>query len=416
MADLLLKNFTLLDTDKGRNLSGYQVLIRGDRIAAVEPGAIAAGGAEEVDLGGRTLMPGVIDAHVHIHSTVLPTAPIMLPSLITAKAAVRLKDMLLRGFTTVRDAAGADYGHKQAVEEGLFPGPRLFVCGRALSQTGGHGDARSKADQREICGCTHLVQGIGRVADGVDAVRQAVRDEIRLGADQIKIMAGGGVGSMSTLMHVHYSLDELKAVVDEAARCNTYVMAHAHVPLAIQRCLEAGVRCIEHGAFLDEPTAAAMARAGAYLSPNLICYDVIANKGLDYGYTPFSVGKAKEVFETGSRGIEIAKRAGVKIGFGSDLTRATEFQSDEFILRGRMEPAADVLRSATIVNAEIVRMAGEIGVVAPGAFADLLVVDGDPLADIALMASDGAHFSMIMKGGAIVKDRLSGRTQTETRP
>src|SRR4051812_6464401 len=174
MPDMLLRNFALLDVAAGALRSGYQALIRGDTIARLEKGRIDAAGAEAIDLGGRTLMPGLIDCHVHLIRTLLPPAPVMLPSLMTAHAGATLRGMILRGFTTVRDAGGADLGHKLAVEQGLFEGPRLFVAGRAISQTGGHGDPRSPADLDMPCACAHLNSGIGRVADGVPEVRRAV--------------------------------------------------------------------------------------------------------------------------------------------------------------------------------------------------------------------------------------------------
>ena len=248
MSEILLCNLALLDPHAGELLSGYEVLLRDKEIVAVEKGTIHAPGAEVHDLGGRTLMPGLIDCHVHLNRTILPTAPLMLPSLLTAHAGATLKGMLMRGFTTVRDAGGVDAGHRQAVEMGLFTGPRLFVSGRALSQTGGHGDPRSPADLVNQCACVHMEAGLGRIADGVPEVRKAVRDEIRLGADQIKIMAGGGIASQADFLEqLQYSMEELVAIVDEATRSRTYVMAHVFVNDGIRRCIAAGVRTIEHG-------------------------------------------------------------------------------------------------------------------------------------------------------------------------
>lgn len=409
MSDLLLKNFALLDTDAGLMRSGFQALIRGERISALEMGSINAPGVEERDLGGRTLMPGLIDCHVHLLRTLLPAAPVMLPSLLTALASETLRGMLMRGFTTVRDAGGADLGHKQAVELGLFEGPRLFVSGRAISQTGGHGDPRSPADQRDPCSCVHLVAGIGRVADGVPEVRRAVRDEIRLGADQIKIMAGGGVSSQSDpLDQLQYSMEELEAVVDEATRSRTYAMAHVYTADGIRRCVEAGVRTIEHGNFLDEPTARLMAERNVYLSPNLLIYRILDERAAQLGYPAGTAEKAREVLQVGTRGLEIAHRAGVRTGFGTDLSRISELQSDEFLIRAEVLPAAEIIRSATVIGAEIVRMPGQIGVLREGAFADLLVVEGDPFEDLSLLTGQGAHMPLIMKGGRIVKDCLTG--------
>lgn len=405
---MLLTNFALLDVAAGALRSGYQCLIEGDVIRRLEAGRIDAAGAEVVDLGGRTLMPGLIDCHVHLYRTLLPPAPVMLPSLITALAGQVLNGMLMSGFTTVRDAGGADFGHKRAVELGYFSGPRLFVAGRAISQTGGHGDARSPADTREPCACVHLTAGIGRIADGVPEVRRAVRDEIRLGADQIKIMAGGGVSSQSDpIDSLQYSMEELVAAVDEAERANTYVMAHVYTARGIRRCIEAGVRTIEHGNFLDEDTARMMVERGVYLSPNLVCYRVLAEQATALGYPAGTEEKAREVLAVGTRGLAIAHRAGVKASFGTDMSRTPHLMGDEFLIRAEVLPAADNIRGATLVGAEVVRMPGKIGVVAEGAQADLLVVDGDPLSDISLLTGQGRHMAAIMQGGRFVKNRLA---------
>ncbi len=409
MTDTVFRNLALLDAREGRLLPGFEVRVSGNDIVAVERGRVSDTNARVVDLGGRTLMPGLIDCHVHIHRELLPAAPALLPSLVTAYAGRTLEGMVMRGFTTVRDAGGGDFGHKRAVELGLFKGPRLFVAGRAISQTGGHGDSRSPADLREPCPCVHILSGVGRIADGVPEVRKAVRDEIRLGADQIKVMAGGGVASQSDpIDQLQYSMEELRAVVDEATRSNTYVMAHVYTAAGIARAVEAGVRTIEHGNMLDEDTARQMAAAGTYLIPNLIAYKNLKENGLRLGYPPLGLAKLDAVLEAGTRSVELAFRHGVKTAFGSDMSKSPELQSEEFLVRGAFQEAADIIRSATIVGAEVVRRKGRLGVVAPGAIADLLVVDGDPFQDLTLLTGQGAHMPLIMANGAVMKDELSG--------
>jgi len=248
--------------------------------------------------------------------------------------------------------------------------------------------------------------GLGRIADGVPEVRKAVRDEIRLGADQIKVMAGGGIASQADFIdQLQYSMEELEAIVDEARRSRTYVMAHVFVAEGIQRCIQAGIRTIEHGYFLDVPTAELMVKSGTFLSINLLTVQVIAN-GKPLGYTDASVTKAKEVLARGSDAYEIALRTGVKVALSSDLSRAPERMAEEMLLRAEFSKPSDIVRSATVVGAEVVRMPGQIGVVAPGAYADLLAVDGNPLEDIKLLTEQGAYMSMIMKEGTIYKNTL----------
>ena len=414
MGDVLFRNFCLLDPHEGDLTSGCEVLVRNNLIVEVSNGAIGADGAEVLDLGGRTLMPGLIDCHSHLLSYV-PAPSTMLPSLVTAVASEVLRAMLMRGFTTLRDAAGADVGHKQAVERGLFVGPRLFVSGRAISQTGGHGDDRNQADQSEPCPCPHLIPGLGRIADGVTGVRRAVRDEIRLGADQIKVMVSGGISSASDpIDQLQYSMEELEAIVDEASRSNTYVMAHVYPDAAIRRCVEAGVRTIEHGNMLTEDTATLMAERGTYLVPTLVAYRAIARHGRELGIPEANLAKNEEVLSSGTRSLEIAKAAGVKMAYGTDrppgpsLNDRHVYQSEEFLIRNEVLSAQEIVKSATIVGAEVVRMEGRLGVIVPGAYADLLVVDGNPLEDLGLLQEQGRHLSAIMKDGKLVKNTLAG--------
>ena len=417
MGEILFKNMKLLDPREGSLRSGCQVLVRDNTIAEVSDGAIDVGDPEVFDLNQRTLMPGLIDCHVHVTSVRLKWAMNslhhVLPTFATAVTLDKLRQTVMRGFTTVRDTAGADLGHKEAIESGLFVGPRLFVSGRAISQTGGHGDMRSRIDHCEPCGCFHTIGamsgGMGRIADGVAEVRRAARDEIRLGADQIKVMASGGVGSPADPIHfVQYSMEELQAIVDEARRADTYVMAHAYPAAAIRRAVEAGVRTIEHGNFIDEETAVFMAEKDAYLVPTLVTYYMLSKYGRELGYPEASLAKGEKVLAVGTRSLEIAKAAGVKVAFGTDLMgEQDEHQSEEFLIRSQVLSAAEIVRSATTIGAEVLRMEGRLGVIAPGAYADLLVVDGNPLEDLTLLTGQGEHLSAIMKNGKFVKNNLS---------
>jgi imidazolonepropionase-like amidohydrolase len=314
-------------------------------------------------------------------------------SLVTAYAAQSLRAMLQRGFTTVRDAGGADLGHKLAVERGLFAGPRLFVSGRAISQTGGHGDFRERIDQCVPCACAHMLNGIGRIADGVPEVRRAARDEIRLGADQIKVMASGGVASASDPIHfLQYSVAELEALVDEAARASAYVMAHAYTPEAIRRSVAAGVRTIEHGNLIDEGTARFMRERGSFLVPTLSTYFALARHGAELGFPEESLRKLDDILEVGTTSLAIARDAGVKMAVGTD--------------RSETLSAAEILRSATVVGAEVLRMEGRLGEIVPGAHADLIAVDGNPLEDLLLLGGQGDHLALIMTRGHIFKNNL----------
>jgi imidazolonepropionase-like amidohydrolase len=410
MSQILFENAALLDVARGERRPGTNVLVEADRIVEVSDATLRAPGARRIDLAGRTLMPGLIDAHVHAVLTTMDLAALEKKpvTLVANEARLVLEGMLRRGFTTVRDAGGADWGLAQAIERGLIRGPRLFFSGRVLSQTGGHGDFSPREDAPRLCACSIRSSGFSHVADGVDAVRKAAREELRRGAFQVKIMASGGVASPTDpIWNLQYSLDEMRAIVEEAHGWRTYALAHAYTPEAITRAVRAGVRSIEHGNLIDAETAALMAREGAFLVPTLVTYFKIEELGRALGFPAVSQRKVKDVLDAGLASLEIAKAAGVAIGFGTDLLGEThEHQNQEFAIRARVLPAAEILRSATLVNATLLRREGELGVVAPGAFADLLVVDGDPLADVTLLAAPEKHLAAVMKGGEFALDRL----------
>jgi imidazolonepropionase-like amidohydrolase len=407
---LLFENARVLDAAAGTLCEPGSVLVEGDRIVEVSAGTLRSPNAERVDLAGRTLMPGLIDAHVHCAITTMNLAAMTSrPVTLVAHEAGRiLAGMLRRGFTTVRDAGGADYGLAQAVERGLVAGPRIFFSGRVLSQTGGHGDFTPREDAPRLCACHIHTSGFSHVADGVAAVRKAAREELRRGATQVKIMASGGVASPSDpIWNLQYSAEEMRAIVEEAHGWRTYAMAHAYTPEAIRRAVDAGVRTIEHGNLLDRATAEHMRAKGAYLVPTLVTYFAIDELGRKLGFPAVSQAKVKDVLDQGLASLELAKAAGLPMGFGTDLLGEThDQQSREFEIRARVLSPAEVIRSATVVNAEILQRSGELGIVAAGARADLLVVDGDPLANLSLLAEPAKHLAAIVKGGELVVNRI----------
>jgi imidazolonepropionase-like amidohydrolase len=407
MGHYLFSGGRLLDIRRGELLDGMNVLVDGERIAEVSDRPIKSSTATMIDLRGRVLMPGLIDCHIHVFMSEVDFARLdgVPLTLLTARAGVLMRNMLMRGFTTVRDTGGADWGVRAAVEQGLLAGPRLFVSGMAISQTGGHADFRRRTQDAFECPTCSGLAFTGRVADGVPEVVKAVRDELRKGADQIKIMASGGVASQSDpLESLQYRMDEMQAACEEAARWGSYVAAHAYAAEAIKRAVTAGVRTIEHGNLVDEAGARLMAEKGAFLVPTLVTYDSMKRRAREFGMTPYSMAKNEMVIEGGLRSLELCRRAGVEIGFGSDLLGP--LQDDhcrEFLIRREVMSPLEILRSATLVNAKILRQEGRLGEVAAGAYADLLVVDGDPLASVDLFQDQGARLPMIMKAGRFEK-------------
>jgi imidazolonepropionase-like amidohydrolase len=407
MPAIILTNCSILDGTEKERREDRHVLIEGNHIREVSDRPIRLSEAETIDLKGRTLMPGLIDAHVHVVAVdqVLARLAERPLSLVALQAAKVLEGMLQRGFTTVRDAGGADGGLAEAVEEGLVKGPRIFPSGQALSQTGGHGDLRPRTRAVVTCACCDGGAGIARIADGVAECRRAARDELRKGATQIKIMASGGVASpYDPVMNLQYSEEEVRAIVEEACAWHTYVMAHAYSPGAIRRSVDFGVRSIEHANLIDAATAEHVAAARAFVVPTLVTYDAMHRYGRELGFPEVSLGKLGDVREAGLRSLETLQGANVRIGLGTDLLGPMHrYQSREFMIRAEAMTPFDIIRSATTVNAELLNRSGELGVVAEGARADLIGVDGNPLADISLLDGQGDHLTHIIKDGLFYK-------------
>lgn len=407
---LVLENASLANLQTGEIIPGNHLAIEKDLIVEVSERPIKSNAAERVDLAGRCVLPGLIDAHFHAtltdmnpaHSRDVP------PTLMTARAGVLLRRALMRGFTTVRDMAGADWGLRAATAEGTLLGPRLFIAGKALSQTGGHGDLRRRTEQDVPCSCSNALAFMSVVADGIPAVQAAAREQLRQGVDHLKVFVSGGVVSPNDpLLSIQYTDEELSAIVHEAESWGTYVAAHAYAAPAIERAVSAGIRTIEHGNLLDAPAAKLMAAKKAFLVPTLITYDVMRSMGATVGLSAFSIEKLGTVYEAGLRSIELAVQAGVAVGLGTDLLgELHDHQSRELQLRAQVQRPHEVLRAATEVNAEIVGMSGKLGAIAPGAYADLLALRGDPLNDLGLLQDQGAHLDLIMKAGAFVKREL----------
>ena len=411
MPSLLFRGARVLDPRWDEPRDGYEVLVEDAVIKEVSDKPIRASAARTIDCGGRTLMPGLIDCHAHIFlsEVFLRTLENVPLTLLAARASVLARAMLDRGFTTVRDTGGADWGIKQAIAEGAIAGPRLFISGQPLSPTGGHGDSRRRTDPRAGASADDALHYLHAIADGPDAVRAAAREQMRQGADQVKIMCSGGVASpYDPLDSLQYTAEEIRAATDEAANFGRYVCAHAYTPEAITRAVTNGVRTIEHANLIDEPTAKLVSGKKAFVIANLVTYTAMKERGASLGLTAEMLAKNDRVLDAGKRSLEILKRAGVPVGYGSDLLGALQVeQSREFLIRSEVLSPIEVLRQATLVGAQIVREEGRLGVVEPGARADLLLVDGDPLRDLALLGDQGAHLSLIVRGGSVYKDALS---------
>jgi len=409
VVSVVFEDATLLDCTGQDPRPRTRLIVEDGRIDRIQSTGAASlpRDAQVIDCHGRTLMPGLLDAHVHLAMTDLDTLAeaALPPAVIALRIAREIEATLDAGFTTVRDAGGLDWGFKEAVRLGLIRGPRIFISGAFISQTGGHGDHRARTSR----GAFPTMPGLtseSLIADGPSEVRRAAREVLRRGADQVKVMASGGAASPSDeLDHVQFSVEELAAAVDAARGVGTYVLAHAYGPRAIQNCLEAGVRSIEHANFLDEETADRMLAAeDAYLVPTIITYELLSRKDAEQGWTPDMVRKIRQGLTGAYDALGLAFEKGLRIASGSDVLAEMQGEKGrEIACQARVMGAMNAIIAATRTNAALMRIENEVGTLEPGKRADLILVDGDPLADPALFGT-ADRIRLVALGGEVVKN------------
>ncbi|NQU58502.1 MAG: amidohydrolase family protein [Rhodospirillales bacterium] len=403
---VLFTNANVLDVVQGAYLADRNVLVSDGKIIEISGAPIKFENARVINLRGKTLMPGLCDAHVHVTAftadfAVLKTAS---PFYVSVRAGEILNGMIRRGFTTVRDAGGADWGLALAVKEGRIKGPRILFCGHALSQTGGHGDMRGPGEQGlHQCFCC---AGLGHVCDGVADVLKAAREEIRRGVTHLKIMASGGVASPTDrIPSTQFSEDELKAITGEAEAALIPSMAHAYTARAVNRAIRCGISSIEHGNLIDQESVELFKEFGATLVPTLGIYKALVEEGEQAGMSADLISQTHEVLEAGMSALELAHRGGVHMAYGTDLLgQMHRRQLIEFQLRNDVVATADLIRQATVNAATLFRMDDRIGQVKTGFEADLIVIDGDPLRDINILCDPENNLPLIMKGGLILHE------------
>lgn len=405
----VLTEARLLDPATATYRENASLLIDGERIVDIGTGTPAPENATVVPLGGRVVMPGLIDAHVHVVAETLDLWSNMIaPTSLSALRCARvMEELLQRGFTTIRDLGGADYGLVRGVADGLIDGPRIVICGKGLSTTGGHADLRARTDDRPGMMSDRL-GSMGVIADGVDQVRTIARTYIKEGAGFIKIMANGGVSSPNDPIDtLQFSRAEIAAAVEEAQNAGLYVAAHLYTDAAIRRCVELGVHSLEHCNLIEPATADLAAGSDCIAVPTLVAYEALARDGEALGLGAESLAKIDVVREAGRRSLDVMRTAGLPMAFGTDLLgELRRHHSLEIDLLAEVLSPAEIIRSLTQTGARLCHLADEAGQLAPGRLADLIVVDGDPLADIGRLGSDGTYITAVMARGRLFKNGL----------
>lgn len=415
---LLLTNLRLFDGETLSMRQGVEILIEGDRIAALPPADQGPQDAERIDCGGRAVVPGLIDAHWHATLVAVSQLAALTQDIgfIHLMAGREAGATLMRGFTTVRDTGGPAFGLKLAIDKGAVTGPRIFPCGAMISQTAGHGDFRLLSELPRFPDTPPNPierQGVALIADGADAVLRATREQLMKGASQIKIMAGGGVSSLyDPLDTVQYTEAEMRAAVEAAADWGTYVCAHVYTPGGIQRAIRAGVKSIEHGQLADEETVRMMAGEGTWWSIQPFLADEDSNPKSD----PIQQAKQLQVAEGTVRAFELARKHNVSLAFGTDILfnpAGAASQGRQLAKFARFMSPLEALHKATgaagallALSGERAPYAGRLGVIRENALADLLVVDGDPETDLAWLDTPDSSLRLIMKGGRVFKTTL----------
>lgn len=412
MPSFLFKNANVVLDGCVELQPSFNILVRDDRIAAVTQDRIAPEDATLIDVGGRTLMPGLIDAHAHITGLSLSPKNLAYPAAdLVLAATTYLRNSLMSGFTTIREAGGADYTIAHLLKKGTIIGPRMFYSGKALTQTGGGADFRTPIELTDPCGHVSPFSVMSVIADGVDKVREAAREELRKGAAQLKVFVSGGVVFPAEGHPTRYEFSEaeLAAAVEEADARGTYVMAHVYTDIGVQRCLKAGVRSIEHGNFMSNETIARIAEEGAFLDPTFISLVQRVESADKTNLSRATVDNLRRTIDKGKQVYAWAQQHRVPIALGTDLwgPDAQQSQLRELELRIELDSAPNILRSATLVNAELLMQKGELGTISRGAYADLLIVEGNPLADIRVLVDPQRNLKLVMKDGVIYKNELA---------
>jgi imidazolonepropionase-like amidohydrolase len=415
---ILFENVRIFDGKSGTITAPSNVLVKGNKIEKISTSPIPVDRSAQITIiegGGRTLMPGLIDAHTHLMFETIPllaalTSDLGFINVVAVKAA---NDMLMRGFTSVRDLGGPVFGLKRGIDLGIVPGPRIWPSGAFISQSGGHGDFRLPTDLPARPGDFTFIERVGAsaIADSPDTVRQRAREQLALGASQIKLMAGGGVSSSYDPLDVtQYTVPELRAAVEAAENWGTYVTVHAYTPRAVRQAIEAGVKCIDHGQLLDDATVKLMSEKGIWWSLQPFTDDQTST------YPEGSPNHVKllQMFSGTDTAYGLAKKYKIKTAWGTDILFSAEnakTQGAQLAKMVRWYSPAEALKMATADNAELLALSGprnpypgKLGVVEEGALADLLLVDGDPIANISLVADPAENFIVIMKDGQVYKN------------